>query len=442
MRARNGGSMQWPEHIFGPRPGLKELNVLCWSLLIGCIVAPVSFSIWVQLRNGASFFSRPVDFVYFYGTGSIAAEHSIYDVYNFSLQLEEFNKILPLQDGSYGPSPYPPFVPLFFSQFARMSFNYAYTVWVCLSVLLYAAGLALALRDFFPGRALEQSLIVCFALSYYPFLFSTFFNGQLSCVGFIATVIALSKEERNQPFQSGLALAVLAYKPTLLLLLIPMLLVTRRFRIFMGFIAGTIGLICLSSLIAGPLVWTAYLRFLNSFAHVSGLYGQSSLRLWQFNDLNSFSCAVAGGRTPGGLLILAFVSVIAIVYLAVLLWRSANGDRPELRLAWATTLTWSMLLNVYYPIYDTILIAVSIMLSIAAARDLNCRRCVGGVTSLALLVFGTSWITESVAKAYGVQLLTLSILSLGIMQMFLLHLATDRRGKRTSEFLTASHLKV
>jgi hypothetical protein len=393
--------------------------------------------------RGVAFFNRsPVDFVYFYGTGSIAAEHSVYEVYDLRLQLEVFNKILPLHDGKYGPSPYPPFVPLFFRQFARMPFSYAYALWVCISILLYSAGLALALRDFFPRRRLEGSLFICFALSFYPFLFSTLFNGQLSCVAFLVVVISLSREERGQPFQSGLALALLTYKPTLLLLIVPMLLITRRFRTFMGFIAGTIGLICLSTLIAGPRVWTAYLRFLNSFAHVSGVYGHSALNTWKFNDFNSFSYAVAGGRTPVGLFVLAFISMVALVCLGVLLWRTANGSQPELRLAWATTLTWSMLLNVYYPIYDTILIAVSIMLSIAAARDLNCRRCVGGVTSLALLVFGTSWITESVAKAYGVQLLTLSILSLGIMQMFLLHLATDRRGKRTSEFLTASRLKI
>jgi hypothetical protein len=323
-----------------------------------------------------------------------------------------------------------------------MPFDYAYVLWVCISISLYAAGLALALRNFFPARRLEGALIVCFALSFYPFVFSTLFNGQLSCVAFLAVAIALCEEERSRLFQSGLALAVLTYKPTLLLLVVPMLLITRRFRTFMGFITGTIGLVCLSSLIAGPRVWIAYLRFLNSFARISGLYGQSSLRLWKFNDFNSFSYAVAGGRTPAGLLILASISTVSIVCLAVLLWRSANSNQTERHLAWATTLTWSMLLNVYYPIYDTILIAVSIMLSIAAARDLNCRRCVGGVTSLALLVFGTSWITEYVAKAYGVQLLTISILSLGIMQMFLLHLATDRRGKRTSEFLAASHLKV
>ena len=425
-------SILWPERILGPRPGLKELNVICWGLFVGCIILPISVNLWVQIKNGALFFSQTaIDFVYFYGTGSIAADRSVCDVYNFPLQLEVFNKILPLHDGTYGPSPYPPFVSLFFRQFARMPFNYAYLLWVCISISLYAAGLALALRNFFPARRLEESLIVCFALSFYPFVFNTLFNGQLSCVAFFAVTIALSNENEGRPFRSGLALAALAYKPTLLLLAIPMLLLTRRFRTFMGFVAGASGLVCLSTIFAGPRVWEAYLQFLNSFAHVSGLYGQSSLRLWKFIDLNSFSYAIAGGRTLAGLLILASISTVSAVCLAALLWNSAKGNQPERYLAWAATLTWSMLLNVYYPIYDSILITISIMLSIAAAREMNCNRCTKGLTGLALLVFGTSWITESVAKAFGVQLLTLSILALGIAQMFLLRRAIDQTRSET-----------
>jgi hypothetical protein len=79
-----------------------------------------------------------------------------------------------------------------------------------------------------------------------------------------------------------------------------------------------------------------------------------------------------------------------------------------------------MLVNVYYPIYDTIMIAISVILTLVASREMDRADAGGIVAALALLTFGTSWITESVAKTHGIQLLTLSILALGIAQLLLL----------------------
>ena len=45
---------------------------------------------------------------------------------DYSLQQKIFNGINPAPgEGFYGPSPYPPFVALFFSLFARLPFNWA-----------------------------------------------------------------------------------------------------------------------------------------------------------------------------------------------------------------------------------------------------------------------------------------------------------------------------
>jgi hypothetical protein len=193
-----------------------------------------------------------------------------------------------------------------------------------------------------------------------------------------------------------------------------------------------------STFLGGIRICSAYIEFLNRFAHVAGLYGQSSLRLWQFDDLNSFSHAVAGGRTAVGLVILGSISAASALCLGTLLWKSGKGSPPARYLAWAITLTWSTLLNLYFPIYDTILIVISIVISIAAARELNRLRCTRRVTGLALLVFGTAWITESIAKAYGIQLLTLSILALGITQMFLLRRAIEEgRSQVVPKLVTA-----
>ena len=96
----------WPERVLGPLPGLKEINLICWGLFIGFVIAPILFVLVIQSRTGRLYFREsPVDFIYFYGTGRIANEYSAIEVYDNNLQLKTFNEIQPSRDGAYGTSP-------------------------------------------------------------------------------------------------------------------------------------------------------------------------------------------------------------------------------------------------------------------------------------------------------------------------------------------------
>jgi Glycosyltransferase family 87 len=417
----------WPERFLGPPPGLKELNLICWGLFIGFVIAPIFFVVLIQSRTGRLYFRQtPVDFIYLYGTGRIANEHSVAEVYDNNLQLKTFNEIQVSRDGVYGTSPYPPFVSQFFRLFAKLPFEPAYFLWMGISLTLYVAAIALTLREVFPGESLKSSLFFCFALAYYPFLRNTLANGQLSCVAVLSVAVAVFQEKRSRPFLSGLALALLAYKPTLLLLLIPMLLLTRRFRAFFGFMAGAGILVAISTALAGIQIWPAYVRFLVDFGHASGLSGHSSLELWKYVDFNSLSYAIPGGRSVPGLAILICFSAIVTIWLAVLLWKSSSGGKTEQYLAWAATLTWTMLLNVYFPIYDSILVTIAVILTIGAIRDLAWINTKDWIVFWAILIFGVSWITEGIAETYGIQLLSIALLVLGIAQCSILHRAIRR----------------
>ncbi len=230
-------SIHWPDRILGPRPGLKEVNLACWGMFVAFLIVPVSIVFWLHSQTGSGSIRKlHADFVYFYGVGQIAHQYSAVRVYDFELQQKTFNQIYPLHDHTYGPSPYPPFVALFFSLFVRMSFETAYLLWAVISLALYTVGIAATANEVFPADRLKTSLIFCFALAFYPFSFDTLMNGQLAAVAVCAVGLAISQERHSRPFCSGLALSMLAYKPTLLLLIIPMLLLTRRFKSLFGFI--------------------------------------------------------------------------------------------------------------------------------------------------------------------------------------------------------------
>lgn len=55
VKHRITGLIRWLETILGPRPGLKELNVVCWGLFVAGFVIPVTAYLWIRYKSGARF---------------------------------------------------------------------------------------------------------------------------------------------------------------------------------------------------------------------------------------------------------------------------------------------------------------------------------------------------------------------------------------------------
>src|SRR6185437_15302376 len=149
-----------------------------------------------------------------------------------------------------------------------------------------------------------------------------------------------------------------------LLFILPMTLVTRRFRMFAGFCTGAAALFAASTLFAGPRIWPAYIRFLQTFAGTAGIHGASSVKRWEYVDFNAVSYSIPGARTSLGLAIVACLLAGVALWLVILWRRSTATNAATQNMVWAVTLTWTLLINVYVPVYDTLLIAVAATLAI------------------------------------------------------------------------------
>ena len=207
------------------------------------------------------------------------------------------------RSGAYGPLPYPPFVGLFFRPFALLPYWVAYLVWVVISLTLYVSGLTLALAQFFPVEPLRRSLVVCLAFSYAHFIIDTAANGQLSAVSLFALVMVLREDDLDHRFRSGLALSACLFKPTLLVLLLPMVLMTRRWRTFLGFVAGAAGLL-VTAAFEGLGIWPVFFHSILSYGKLASGPQASLIRILnKYVDLSSFS-----GFAPGGVRGLVFPS--------------------------------------------------------------------------------------------------------------------------------------
>ena len=381
------------------RADLRQLNMLGWILFAGLLVLAIHKSFQQSEKR---------DFVYFYSIGRILNEYSPEKLYRYALQRKVFEEVLPLKEVEYGPSPYPPYVAMFFRPFARLPYWTAYRLWTGITLILYSAGLWLLVKRFIGADRLGRSMFFCFGLSFGPFIAQILPSGQLSAVGFFAMALAICLEDSGRQYLSGLVLSVCLYKPTLLVLVVPMLLVIRRFKVLAGFGLGAIALATLTTYLEGPRIWLAYLRMSVDFARI-----RSFLPLPEYIDLEAFSTMIAHG-IPFVRATVLCAGAVASVHLVRAWWLTGRaGERTPATTVWATTLTWTLLLNVYVPTYDSVLVVISVIASAPVFRHAAPRTFF--VLGFLLLVF--SYLTRPIASELGLQMLTLILAVFGALQL-------------------------
>ena len=403
--------------MFGPAPSLREVRIICWSLFIILLAWPTSVAVYGLIRQEQASRRVPdVDFIYFYAMGRMFNQYPASQVYDYELQKQVCSAIRPMDAGGvYGPNPYSPFVGIFFRPFALLPFLPAFALWIGLSFSLYLAGLALFAGQFFHDDPHRRSLSFCFALSFCPFYW-TVTGGQISTIGFFALALAFREEDRQRPLLSGLALSLCMYKPTLLILLLPMLLITRRYKTLVGLAAGVVAMAGFVTVVQGASIWPGYIARLVSFGSATTKI-HSFVVLWYHVDLNSFSALIPGGRSwLGGTLILGCAALAGLALVRAW-WVARRGNQAAGTLIWAMTLTWTLILNLYVPFHDCILIVLSFMATAGLLKDSANFRLRRQFALLGLAILSSSWISLSFARTTGFQILTVLFVVFGVLQL-------------------------
>jgi hypothetical protein len=263
---------------------------------------------------------------------------------------------------------------------------------------------------------------------------SLIFNGQVSALLFLWIALAIWFQRQGWEYGSGVALSLCLSKPTLLILLLPMLGVGRRWRTLLGFLCGTALVGAVSLLVVGWHGCLAYVLTLLKFGRVAttaseGVFSPPSL--WV--DLNSFIRMLTGWSGAVPLLLLAALGACVVPWL-VSLWRHVpEGWTTGLRVTWACTITWTMLLNVYVPRYDTPIIMLGILLMVDALLATGPGQ--GRLPLLPQILFGllyvVPWIPPvPISGGALLQPYTVILAALGTYQLWLA--MSLRRAERAS----------
>lgn len=371
------------------------------------------------------------DFTGFYTGGTLLNRYPAGRLYDFGLQSSLYHELFPKEAAdTVIPFVHPPFVALAFRPFAALPYPTAFLVWLLISVGLYLSGLRLLVAHQTNLSRDQHSLAVLLAIAFSPFLLECAFGGQLSTVGFFALVFGLHTLGQGRAFLGGFLLGLGLYKPPLVLLVAPFLLVSRQARAFAGFLAAASALGLIVLLVSGGIGVRAYLAALHSFG--GWVAGRSDwFPSWKFVDAASLLAPLAKSLSippEAGVVVAACILLPPLLKL----WRAYTGlDLGLRRLVWAATLTSSLILNLYTPIYDSILaVPGALWTADYLERQPSGGELPGAFKVLLVLLMITPLITHLVARTFGVQIYSLVLTGLACYQ---LHLALSGAvsGKQT-----------
>lgn len=219
----------------------------------------------------------------------------------------------------------------------------------------------------------------------------------------------------------GLALSLCLYKPPLLLLIVPMLVVARKWRALVGFALGSSTLAGVSVLTVGWRGCRAYAQMLTAYpAYVSSKF--VVFPKWKFVDLNNFLGLLLGSDIATRRIVWLVV-VVSILPVLVCSWLMSSRCGPvRLMLVWAATLTWTLVMNIHTGYYDTILAVPGLVITADALH-----RCAGatgraltpGFKCLLTLLYVVPWVSQHLARWTGFQPFTLILMAVGAYQLAL-----------------------
>jgi alpha-1,2-mannosyltransferase len=188
------------------------------------------------------------DYPSFYGAGSIVAAGDWSELYDAERQQAEQAGLID-NEGGYLYFSYPPFVAAVYGLLALPGYQWSFLI----HTLLMAAALAGAvwavwpwLRRFgLPGRA-----VFVVALAFQP-VFTGVIGGQNVALTLLLLTLAARLDHEDRPFLAGLVGAVLLFKPQFGVVVLPFLVVGRRWRTLAGWATGAIVLYAISTALMG-----------------------------------------------------------------------------------------------------------------------------------------------------------------------------------------------
>jgi hypothetical protein len=375
----------WLERIIGPLPGEKEARAFGVCGISVALIA-CAFSLYFGFK-GEAFLGRPLggDFVQFYAAGKILNQHEPARLFDIPFLAEMEHASLPTMPKTqmliFGNAPC---IAAIFRPLAMLNYQQAYCVWLVFSAAVYLTGLLMLVRG--------DRIALLLALSTPMFTLETWIGGQISIFAFLAFALSVRWLQDRRYFLAGIALGFAAYKPSLIAIPAAVFVLGRCWRM-LGGLSISIAFVITASFatvgVEGMRLWLDTMRVFRYLATDQ----ESVLRRSKYVDINSFLTGLFG---PHQIVMTAgyFIVGSALIVLAWAWFR--NGPS---KILWVATIAAALVLNVYVPVYDTIILIPALVL-VPRTKEFQ-------AWMLAFCL--VPWLTQSAADFLRVQILTIVI---------------------------------
>jgi len=220
------------------------------NLVLAAIVCLYLINIIVTFRHGAV----GDDFVAYWSVGRISNEKGfsqIYEIENlqtiYSHELKDLGYLIDIEDITYS-VPYLPFFVLPFHFLSRINLSYSFWIWNIFNYIILFVYLLFFLERIKPGNepVFNSLPLLVTAFISYP-VFKNLTSGNVNVFLLVCIGEFIRHAVNKKPVLSGLWLGGLLLKPPLLILILPIVLIMKKWQVLKGFSISS-GTILLSSL--------------------------------------------------------------------------------------------------------------------------------------------------------------------------------------------------
>ena len=283
---------------------------------------------------------------------------SLYDLeYQHRYQERVFAPYLVLEPHTTLPNSHPPFESLLLAPVIHLPYPVVFGLWTLLELAAFVGALACLMAALPAGRAVRW-ILFAFAFAYHP-VQGALWMGQSSIVLLLGLCGAYAALTRRHEIWAGLALALLALKPQLLLPLVLFLLIRGYWKPIVAMVGTLAGLSVAAMPVLGVAWPLRYAQFLLGVRNWGANLGEHPARMYNWR---SFAIHISEWFAPQMetplFLGLATISVGLILWTA---WygrgevRGAAADARAdmmLDLSWATVAAIAVLLPTHLYLHD------------------------------------------------------------------------------------------
>jgi hypothetical protein len=407
-----------------PGAGLepREVSFIC-AVWFCVIVAYAALQFTAPFAASAAFRTQYFgsDFSEFYIAGEILNQHGGDALYDLDLQTRLFRGLDPRNHDASLWYVCAPYLAQFFRPLALLPYRAAYIAWMMVAILTYGIGIG-ALRPYLAGLPKPYRRAALFlGLTFAPLALWSLVGGQIGVIAFAIIAWCVRFDLSGKQLAAGATLALCCYKPTLLLLFGPFLLVRMNLRFLLGFAAGLSGLLAVSLLTSAKAAFD-WFKLISTYGRFASQGSTPWPDAWPLLiDVNHFVRRIYASDARLSVFVAA-AAFIGVVALLARYWRRFDAATAEERqLTWAVTITSSLLANLYVTAYDSAsIVAGALLTAIVIWQHRTEVRWTRRFHAIVAVVFLTALIPAPVTAFLRVHLYTLAIAALALFQYRLL----------------------